>query len=182
MVAGSGAAAPARRSRPLVARPSGESGCAGRERSNRAHGGRESPAPAQIPPAHRDSLGGRIRPSADLETTAVAIRVAALAELPLSDLDALSDLLGRCEDPTLGLRPRPDAATTAAGALWGGLVVARALGARIQYPGAVAKNLALLQRSDGGIGARHRAISTLRDTWRGLEAATLLDQPKEETR
>lgn len=130
----------------------------------------------------RDSLGGWVRPGGDLETMAVAIRVAALAELPLSDPDALGDLLRRCEDPALGLRPRPDAATTSAGALWGGLVVARALGACLQFPSAVAKNLALLQRSDGGIGARHRAISTLRDTWRGLEAATLLDQLKEENR
>ena len=44
-----------------------------------------------------------------------------------------------------------------------------------RYPGAVGACLADLQRADGGLGARHFAISTLRDTWRGLDAAQLLD-------
>jgi len=127
-----------------------------------------------------DPSGGWARPEADLETTGSATRLAVAVGMSREELEGAADLLGRCEDPVLGLRLTPGAGATAAGALWGGLVVAAALDARLRYPDAVATSLAELQRPDGGLGRRHRAISTLDDTWRGLEAAALFDQLEEE--
>lgn len=79
----------------------------------------------------------------------------------------------------VGMRLRPDTQSTTVGALWGGLHLARVLGVVPRFPAAVAENLGLLQRADRGLGARHRAVATLRDTWRGLEAARLLDELSE---
>jgi hypothetical protein len=129
-----------------------------------------------------DPSGGWARPEADLETTGRATRLAMAAGLARDELEGAADLLGRCEDPVLGLRLTPGTGATASGALWGGLVVAAALDARLRYPDAVAASLVELQRPDGGLGRRHRAISTLDDTWRGLEAAALFDQLEEEAR
>ncbi len=124
-----------------------------------------------------DRHGGWARPGADLETTAVALRTVRRLGLELG-VDAragVEALLARSEDATLGLRLGPHARTVSAGALWGGLVICRTLGLRLSYPDAVASSLVLLQRPDGGFGQRHRAISTLHDTWVGLDTAQLLD-------
>jgi len=96
------------------------------------------------------------------------------------DRGAAEQFLRRNEDGVLGLRLSPDAGATSVGALWGGLELADVLGLELSYPGAVGENLALMQRADGGLGARHAAISTLHDTWRGLEATRLLDKLHEE--
>ena len=124
-----------------------------------------------------DPHGGWARPGADLGTTAVALRTVRRLGLELG-VDAragVEALLARSEDATLGLRLGPHAGTVSAGALWGGLVICRTLGLRLSYPDAVASSLVLLQRPDGGFGQRHWAISTLHDTWVGLDTAQLLD-------
>jgi hypothetical protein len=54
------------------------------------------------------------------------------------------------------------------------------VGRRPRYLGAIEQQVALLQRPDGGLGARHRAISALQTTWLGLEAAALLERLREE--
>lgn len=131
---------------------------------------------AELLDAAGDPEGGWARHAADLETTGVAIRLIRLGGLSLASLGRAGELLDRCEDPVLGLRIAPDAAASSGGAVWGGLVTARALGLALRYPAAISRGLVLLQRPDGGLGARHRAISTLADTWRGLEAAALFDQ------
>ena len=131
--------------------------------------------------AARARSGGWARPGADLQTTAVAVGLAGLAGLPGLDATTAGEFLRHCEDGALGLRIVPRARATSAGALWGGLALSRALGMPLTYPDAVGESLALLQRADGGLGARPRAISTLQDTWRGLEAARLIDdEPSEE--
>ena len=124
----------------------------------------------------RDPHGGWARPGADLETTAVALHLLAQLgeELGAGARAGVEALLARSEDPTLGLR-LGTARTVSAGVLWGGLAICQALGVRLTYPDAAATSLALLQRPDGGLGQRHRAISTLHDTWLGLDAARLLD-------
>jgi hypothetical protein len=83
--------------------------------------------------------------------------------------------LRHCEDGVLGLRLIPNTVSTSVGALWGGLCIAHALGLDLSYRGEIRKSLMLLQRPDGGLGAQHRAITRLRDTWLGLEAACMLD-------
>ncbi len=127
----------------------------------------------------RDPSGGWARPGADLETTAVAVRLGALASLSRPPA-AVAAFLACCEDEALGLRFAPNSQMISAGALWGGLVLFRALRVAPGYPSAIAESLALLQRPDGGLAARHRAISTLRDTWLGLSADQLLQQIQEE--
>lgn len=118
--------------------------------------------------------GGWVHPSADMETTAVAVCLAQTAGLPASRGSRLRAFVRRCEDGVLGVRVAPAAGATSVGALWGGTKLARALGIRLRFPEAIGANLAMLQRPDGGLGARHRAVSTLRDTWLGLRAAHLL--------
>lgn len=130
--------------------------------------------------AARDPLGGWARPGAELETTAVAVRLIVLVGVWREREDAIADFLRRCEEKVLGLRLGPGARTTSAGALWGGLELARALDLTPSYPRAIAESLALLQRRDGGQGARHCALATLRDTWLGLQAAQPLEQIPEE--
>jgi hypothetical protein len=148
--------------------------------SGREPGDGQRAAISRILAAARDPLGGWARPGGDLETTAVAVRLARLAGLPRRADAGTEGFVDRCQDRTLGLRVRPGAATTSAGALWGGLALARSLGVPVSYPVAVAESLALLQRPDGGLGPRHRAIATLRDTWLGLRAARLLEESKED--
>jgi len=131
--------------------------------------------------ATHDPSGGWARPSADLETTAIALHASELAGLPWSDRATITSFVRHCEDTVLGLRIAPTARTTSAGILLGGLELARALGLALRHRQAIATNLALLQRADGGLGARHRAISTLQDTWQGLRAAHLLDEHQEES-
>lgn len=125
----------------------------------------------------RDPQGGWARPGADLETTAVALRLVARLglELGAGARAGVEVLLARSEDRSLGLRLGTHARTVSAGALWGGLAICQAFGLRLTYPDAAATSLALLQRPDGGLGQRHRAISTLHDTWVGLDAARLFD-------
>jgi Prenyltransferase and squalene oxidase repeat len=130
--------------------------------------------------AGSDERGGWARPGGDLETTAVAVRVIELAGLPRARWGAAAGFLRRCESEALGLVLAPGAGMTSAGALWGGLKLARAAGVGLRHPGAIAASLALLQRPDGGLGARHWAISTLRDTWLGLQAARVLEELQEE--
>jgi hypothetical protein len=123
----------------------------------------------------RDPLGGWARPAADLETTAVAVSIAGPTRLPAEARSVTETFLRHCEHPVLGMRLSPGAGATWVGALWGGLALAQGLRLQPSYPVAVAESLADLQRADGGLGARHFAISTLRDTWRGLDAIHLLD-------
>ena len=134
---------------------------------------------AELLAAARDPSGGWARPDADLETTGVAGRLVVACGLDPTALDGGAGLLSRCEDPVLGLRLAPGGRATSVGALWGGLVVAGAAGVRLRFPAAVWGSLVQLQRPDGGLGPRHRAISTLADTWRGMEAADLFDQMEE---
>ena len=126
--------------------------------------------------AAHDELGGWAAPGADLETTAIALalglRGKASARRVSSDAAAF---LRRCQDPVFGLRISPDSAATSVGALWGGAAIARCLGLALGDPAVVRTNLALAQRRDGGFGARHYAISTLHDTWLGLETDRLLE-------
>lgn len=134
------------------------------------------PGIATLLEATWDSAGGWARPGADLETTASALEAARAAGLP-SPRSHLIRFLGACADERLGYRLSPQAQATSAGALRAGLVLARGLGVPPLQGDAVARSLRLLQRPDGGLGARHWAISTLRDTWRGLQAAWLLAHP-----
>jgi hypothetical protein len=130
--------------------------------------------------AARAADGGWASPGADLETTALGIRLAQLAN-PHWPFDAsLVAFLDRCEDERLGLRLAPGSGTTSVGALWGGLALDYAIHRRPRYLGAIQQQLVLLQRPDGGLGARHRAISSLQATWLGLEAAALLDGLRKE--
>lgn len=126
--------------------------------------------------AAREPDGGWARPGADLATTAVAMRLAHLAHLDAGEQDVAARYVQRCEDASLGLRLSPDAAATSAGALCGGLTILGSTGLSGRFLGAVARQLVLLQGSDGGFAARHRGLSTLQDTWRGLEAARLLEE------
>ncbi|MGE4365664.1 MAG: prenyltransferase/squalene oxidase repeat-containing protein [Mycolicibacterium sp.] len=124
--------------------------------------------------ASADPQGGWARPGADLETTAVAVQLANRAGTALQHGDGVLGFLRGCEDAVLGMRLRPDAQVTTVGALWAGQELAKALGVLPKHPAAIAASLGLLQRPDGGLGARHGAVSTLRDTWYGLRAARLL--------
>lgn len=139
----------------------------------------ERPLLARLLGAARDERGGWARPGADLETTAVAVRLIDVTYLPRAEWSA-AEFLRRCESETLGLALSPGAGMTSAGALWGGVQVARAAEVALRHPNAIASSLTLLQRADGGLGARHRAISTLRDTWLGLRAAHELQELQEE--
>jgi hypothetical protein len=131
--------------------------------------------------AARAADGGWASPGADLETTAMGLRLAQLVNPHWQPDPPLVNFLGRCEDELVGLRLAPDARTTAVGALWGGLALADALHRRLRYLGAIEQQLVLLQRPDGGLGARHRAISALQATWIGLEAVALLNRLGEES-
>lgn len=123
----------------------------------------------------RDPHGGWARPGPDLETTAVAVSLAGPSRLSAEVRTITSEFVRHCENRVLGMRLQPDSGATFVGALWGGLEIAQALQLKPSYPDAVGDCLGDLQRADGGLGARHFAISTLRDTWRGLDAARLLD-------
>jgi prenyltransferase/squalene oxidase-like repeat protein len=129
--------------------------------------------------AASDGPGRWARPGADLETSAVAVRVIGLARIPRWNEPASRGFLHECEDPVLGVRLAPGAAATSVGALWGGLTIARALGVRLSHPDAIGRSIARLQRPNGGLGARDRAIPTLHDTWLGLRAACILDELQE---
>ncbi|OIN78743.1 prenyltransferase/squalene oxidase repeat-containing protein [Mycobacterium malmoense] len=135
---------------------------------------------AQLLAASADPRGGWARPGADLETTAVAMLLARRASSSPPDRDRVVGFLHGCEDAAIGMRLCPDTQVTTVGALWGGQELAAALGVIPRYPAAIAASLALLQRPDGGLGARHEAVSTLRDTWLGLRAARMLDELEEQ--
>lgn len=137
--------------------------------------GPERDSIAALLDAARAADGGWASPGADLETTAVGLRLAELLNPHCQPDPSLTTFLDRCEDERLGLRLAPGAGTTSVGALWGGLALGHALHRRLRYLGAIAQQLVLLQRPDGGLGARHRAISALQATWLGLEAAALLE-------
>jgi len=130
--------------------------------------------------AARATDGGWASPGADLETTAMGLRLARLVNPDWRPDPRLSTFLASCEDELVGLRLAPDARTTSVGALWGGLALASALHRRLRYLDAIEQQLVLLQRADGGLGARHRAISALQATWLGLEAMALLNRLREE--
>jgi hypothetical protein len=129
----------------------------------------------------RGRSGGWGAPGADLHTTWVAVRLASLAGVSRHPDAAVAAFLRGCEDEALGLRLAPGAGATSAEALCGGLELIRALGLLPTYPRQIAVSIALLQRSDGGLAARHRGIATLRDTWLGVRAAQLLQLTQEET-
>jgi hypothetical protein len=146
----------------------------------------------QIRGAERDSIvvllaaaraadGGWAAPGADLETTAMGLRLAQLGNPHWQPDPPLGTFVDRCEDELLGLRLAPGAETTSVGALWGGLALCHALHRRPRYPATIKEQLVLLQRPDGGLGARHRAISVLQATCLGIEAAALLDGLREES-
>jgi hypothetical protein len=139
----------------------------------------ESPMCVATLVAARDTDGGWAVPGSDLETTAVAARLAMVEGLNV-DERSLPDFFRRCEDRELGFCVSPRGRTTSAAALWGGMSVSRQFGLLPRYGTAVEQNLVLLQRPDGGLGSRHLAISTLQETWRGLAAARLLEQTREE--
>jgi hypothetical protein len=64
-----------------------------------------------------DRFGGAwARPGADLESTAVAVRLIELGNLPGDGEKASEDFLRDCEDANLGLRLAPDTAMTSVGA------------------------------------------------------------------
>lgn len=130
--------------------------------------------------AGRAADGGWAAPGADLETTGMGLRLARLVDPHRRPDTSLETFLVSCEDELLGLRLAPGARTTSVGALWGGLALGHALHRRLRYLDAVEQQLVLLQRADGGLGARHRAISSLQATWVGLEAAALLDGLRKE--
>jgi len=141
-----------------------------------ALGGSAGDSIARLLDAARAADGGWASPGADLETTAMGLRLARLVNPHWQPDPPLATFLGRCEDELLGLRMAPDARTTGVGALWGGLALADALHRRPRYLGAIEQQLVLLQRPDGGLGARHRAISALQATWIGLQAVALLNR------
>jgi Prenyltransferase and squalene oxidase repeat len=145
-----------------------------------ALGGPERDSIAGLLDAARATDGGWASPGADLETTAMGLRLAQLVNPHWRPDPPLASFLGRCEDEQLGLRLAPDARTTSVGALWGGLALAHALHRRLRYLGAIEQQLVLLQRPDGGLGARHRAISALQATWLGLKAVARLNRLREE--
>lgn len=151
--------------------------------SGAAPGASEQKRAAELLVAGRDPLWGWAKRGVELESTAVALCLAMTAGLPW-ELEAeearVEELLRACEDESLGLTISPGAGMTSVGAMWGGLWLARALGVRLRHPRAIGASLALLQRLDGGLGDRHRAISTLQATWQGLDAACLLEQLQEE--
>jgi hypothetical protein len=142
--------------------------------------GSERDSIAALLDAARAADGGWASPGAELETTAMGLRLAQLVNPHWHPDPPVATFLGCCEDEVLGLRLAPDARTTSAGALWGGLTLGHALHRRPRYLGAIAQQLTLLQRPDGGLGARHHAISALQATWLGLQAAALLDGLREE--
>ena len=131
----------------------------------------------------RDPHGGWARPGADLETTGVAVHLMTQLGLRLSPgaRAGVEALFARSQDRTLGLCLATQSRAVSAGSLWGGLTICQVLGLRLAYPDAAATSLVLLQRPDGGLGQRDRAISTLHDTWVGLDAARLLDTLRKET-
>ncbi|MDA8290067.1 MAG: hypothetical protein M0Z33_00050, partial [Actinomycetota bacterium] len=128
---------------------------------------------AELLGAARDPRGGWASPGADVVSTAHALRIAALAGFDVLEESGSGRLLGRCEDPRVGVRLSPRSGATSAGALLAGLEIGRAGRRAPRFPGAVAASLVLMQRPDGGIGSRHRAISTLADTWDGLRVMEL---------
>ncbi len=137
-------------------------------------GAAEQTEVARLLAASVDPYGGWARPGADIETTALAVDLARRAgDIPV-DIRAVGGFLRDCEDSAVGVRVRPDSQATTVGALWGGLAIAAALEMPMRWPSTIAANLTLLQRPNGGLGARHGAVTTLRDTWRGLCAERLL--------
>ncbi|MEJ2630529.1 MAG: prenyltransferase/squalene oxidase repeat-containing protein [Acidihalobacter sp.] len=123
--------------------------------------------------ASRCTDGAWSVPGADLETTAIALRLAQATGLQI-DRHALTAWWRRCEDPRLGLRLTPSAGLTSAGTLHGGLEVSVSLGLQPRHLNVIATQIRLLQHPSGGFGARHRALATLQDTWLALAAANLL--------
>jgi hypothetical protein len=130
--------------------------------------------------AARAPHGGWASPGADLETTAIAVHLIRLVDPHRLPDPLLGTFLDSCEDKQLGVRLAPGTRTTSVGALWGGLMLGHALGRRLRYLAAVGEQLGLLQRPDGGLSERHWAISTLRATWLGLQAAHLLNRQRQE--
>lgn len=129
----------------------------------------------------RSPEGAWARCGADLELTALVVRLSARLNLALGSKDRsdVESLMAQSQDVNFGFCVGPHTKAVSVGSLWGGLEIGHVLGYCVAYPRAVAASLVLLQRRDGGLGRRHRAISTLRDTWRGLEAARLLVELKE---
>ncbi len=123
----------------------------------------------------RDSKGGWVQGGPTIEVTAVAVRLASRCGQDLSHDASLRDWVRACEDPVHGFRICPGAGEATSGALWGGLFLLDVLGGmEPKDPKAVDRNIALLQRKNGGLGPRPGAIATLFDTWTGLRAYSLL--------
>lgn len=128
----------------------------------------------------RDASGAWARPGPDLASSATAVAITRLCGLDLERPDLLADFVHQCEDDALGLRMTPSGRSTSVDAIWGGLEVLWQLGRPATYRAAIATNLALLQRPDGGIGGRHRALSTLEATWRAMRAEDLIVSAEED--
>lgn len=129
---------------------------------------------ADLVEAARMPGSGWTRAGVELESTACAVRLLKLAGVSLGERRAVERVVRGCEDRALGLRIAPEAGATSAASLDAGLELCQMLGIQPSYPDAIASSIALLQRTDGGLGARHRAISTLHDTLLGLRAEQLL--------
>lgn len=142
--------------------------------------GPERDSIAELLVAARAADGGWASPGSDLETTAMGLGLAGLLNPHWQPDPPLATFLSRCEDEVVGLRLAPGAQTTSVGVLWGGLALSHTLHRRLRYLGAIEQQLVLLQRPDGGLGARHRAISALQATSLGLQAAVLLDRLRQE--
>lgn len=137
------------------------------------HGPEQAQSIAAMLDRARDPDGGWASPGADVVETARALRLAAPEDAEVARESAA--LLARCEDEQLGVRFAPRTAATSAEVLRAGLEIARRTGVVLRFPASLERSLVLMQRVDGGLGARHRAISTLVDTLDGLRANELLD-------
>jgi hypothetical protein len=79
------------------------------------------PALTGLLDASCDPQGGWARRDPDLETTALALRLIRLANLPIFDRAAVVDLIRQCENPEFGFRIRPTTRSTSVGASGRGL-------------------------------------------------------------
>lgn len=110
--------------------------------------------------------GGWAAPGADLEATADAVALGLAANVAVAD--APRSLLDACADPRLGYRRAPHSTGAPATTLSAGAWLASALGVALAYPEALARNIALAQRPNGGFAANHFGLPTLQDTWRAV--------------
>lgn len=117
--------------------------------------------------------GGWAAPGADLEATADAVALGLAAGVAVAD--AALSLLQACEDPRLGYRRAPHTTGAPVTTLSAGAWLTDALGVAVAYPEALQRNIALLQRPNGGFAANHFGLPTLQDTWRAVMTVRLAE-------